>query len=363
MILIVAIGSTVVIISLGLVALLIANSLDNGNRNGNPTPPVIRSAIPVRVIDPLGGEDPDDLDDLIASWEVGEKELDASTLQEIKITEANAAPEEVELAEVSPAFLAEQQRIAKEPRANTGIRPAGLIVPPELSGSDRSIKQVRKLGEMIRRPVPYKQPMDFSDLAEKRLSKELIEMPMATKSYYLEVGGSASTDAFTAYSYKTGDTPILRGSEKSLPLEKLSTKFGLSLDNSADRKQIRTRLLRMFNPTAKPILLGLADAYYQQFKRPLRVTSLVRSIDYQIYLNKDNPNSYIVRGEGSLPPHTSGCAFDLARKFMSADEQNFVMNKLAELEKAQKLDALIEYGANACFHVFIYDDGRIPMGF
>lgn len=83
-------------------------------------------------------------------------------------------------------------------------------------------------------------------------------------------------------------------------------------------------------------------------------------MDYQIMLNANNPNSFKVRGEGSLPPHTSGCAFDLARKHMTAEEQNFVMRKLAEMEQANKLDALIEYGVNACFHVFIYDDGIPP---
>jgi hypothetical protein len=83
-------------------------------------------------------------------------------------------------------------------------------------------------------------------------------------------------------------------------------------------------------------------------------------MDYQIGLNKTNANSFKVRGEGSLPPHTSGCAFDLARKHMTADEQNFVMAKLAEMEDANKLDALIEYGENACFHIFIYFDGHPP---
>ena len=116
----------------------------------------------------------------------------------------------------------------------------------------------------------------------------------------------------------------------------------------------------MFNPNAKPILKELADSYYQKFGRPLRVTSLTRSMDYQILLNSSNANSFKVRGEGSLPPHTSGCAFDLARKHMPAEEQNFVMRKLAEMENAGKLDALIEYGVNACFHVFIYDDGSPP---
>jgi hypothetical protein len=116
----------------------------------------------------------------------------------------------------------------------------------------------------------------------------------------------------------------------------------------------------MVNPHAKAILQELADAYFGKYGWPLRVTSLTRSMDYQILLNRGNPNSFKVRGEGSLPPHTSGCAFDLARKHMTADEQNFVMQKLAQMEDAGKLDALIEYGVNACFHIFIYDDGIPP---
>jgi hypothetical protein len=116
----------------------------------------------------------------------------------------------------------------------------------------------------------------------------------------------------------------------------------------------------MFQPRAKGILKEIADAYFQKFGRPLRVTSLTRSMDYQILLNSNNPNSFKVKGEGALPPHTSGCAFDLARKHMTAEEQNFLMAKLAEMERAGKLDALIEYGANACFHIFIYDDGIPP---
>jgi hypothetical protein len=83
-------------------------------------------------------------------------------------------------------------------------------------------------------------------------------------------------------------------------------------------------------------------------------------MDYQILLNRGNPNSFKVRGEGSLPPHTYGCAFDLARKHMTAEEQNFVMLKLAEMEDANRLDALIEYGVNACFHIFIYFDNKPP---
>ena len=50
------------------------NEPDASNKTGKPTPPIIKSAvIPVRVIDPLGGEDEDDLDDLIASWKFRKK--------------------------------------------------------------------------------------------------------------------------------------------------------------------------------------------------------------------------------------------------------------------------------------------------
>jgi hypothetical protein len=165
------------------------------------------------------------------------------------------------------------------------------------------------------------------------------------------------------FAFQTGNQEIAPGSPKFQVLSQLAANFSgqkYDLNSGPDRRQMRMRLLRMFNQRAKPILLELADAYFQKFGRPLRVTSLTRSMDYQIGLNANNPNSFKVRGEGSLPPHTSGCAFDLARKHMTSDEQNFVMQKLAQMESIGKLDALIEYGTNACFHVFIYDDGIPP---
>lgn len=359
MVLMIAIASIFVIVALGVVALLVAGNIDDGNKTAKPTPPPIKAVIPVRVIDPLGGEDPEDLDDIIAGWEMPEEELKVETVKDVVVKPEDATKDEAELT-VTAAFLAQQKAKALERRdKETGIRPAGLDVPKELFG-DGVIKQKVKLNQMINTPPPYQQPMDFSDLAAKRLKGDLLEMPMATDSFYLEVGGSASDGAFTAFSFQAGNTPIMQGSDKYNPLSQLAAKYGVSLDNAIDRKQIRMRLLRMFNPKAKPILQKLALAYYQEFKRPLRVTSLTRSMDYQILLNATNANSFKVKGAGSLPPHTSGCAFDLARKHMGVDEQNFVMKKLAEMERNRELDALIEYGTNACFHVFIYYDGTAP---
>jgi len=329
----------------------------------NPKTPALTkittfSVIPVRVIDPLGGEDEEDLDDLIASWETAEEEIKAENVADVTVDPANK--DEADL-NVTAAFLADRIRKAMEARnAETGIRPAGLNVPKELFG-DGVIKQKAKLREMNARG--YRQPMDFADLAAKRLSRELMEMPMATQSFYLDVGGSASDAPFTSFAFPDQRQEIVPGNPKFDAIARLAANFAgrkYDLNNPADRKQMRMRLLRMFHPRAKGILKEIADAYFQRFGRPLRVTSLTRSMDYQILLNSNNPNSFKVRGEGALPPHTSGCAFDLARKHMTAEEQNFVMAKLAEMERAGKLDALIEYGANACFHVFIYDDGIPP---
>ncbi|HEX6280526.1 MAG TPA: FHA domain-containing protein, partial [Pyrinomonadaceae bacterium] len=129
------------------------------------SPVILSTVIPVRVIDPLGGEDEDDLDDLIASWETAEEEINAGAVADI----TNAADEEAEL-NVPASLLADRQRKAFEARqGETGIRPAGLNVPKELFG-DGVIKQKAKLREM--NSVGYRQPMDFADLAEKRMSTD-----------------------------------------------------------------------------------------------------------------------------------------------------------------------------------------------
>lgn len=321
--------------------------------------PTIATLIPVRVIDPLGDEDiSNDVDDLIASWETAETEIDASNVSDINVDSADA---EIAELNVTAEFLAEQQRKAMEPRSgSTGIRPAGLNVPPELRG-DGVIKQKAKLREM--KAEGYRQPLDFGDLAKMRIDRTLIEMPMAKQSFYLDVGGSATNLPFTTFVFNQPAQAIVPGTEKYQYLSSLADNFAgkkYDLNNPDDRKQMRIRLLRMFQPRAKGILQEIADAYHQKFGRPLRVTSLTRSMDYQVLLNKGNANSFNVRSAEALPPHTSGCAFDLARKHMTAEEQNFVMQKLAEMEKQGRLDALIEYGINACFHVFIYADGVAP---
>ena len=363
MLLIFAGGSVFLIIFLALIAILAASYFGVDNRQtkrGSKSIRVSNKTIPLRVIDPLGAQKQEDLNELVQYFEV-QDEVEADDLADTKST-INTAPK-TENFNVSVAYWKSQRALALEKRNSpTGNDPPGTKVPRELRG-DGVIKQKAKIREMKREG--YVLPMDFADLAVKRKAKQLVELPMATPYWVLEVGGSSTKGDFTSFNF--GDdikAPVAPpGSNDYNILAALATNFSgtqYSMLNPDHRRQMKIRLLRMFHPRAKPILEQLAKAYFAKFNRPLRVTSLSRSMQYQIGLNKFNPNSFHVRGRGSLPPHTSGCAFDLARKHMTAEEQNFMMNMLANMERQGILDALREGNLNACFHVFIYDDGVPP---
>ena len=84
------------------------------------------------------------------------------------------------------------------------------------------------------------------------------------------------------------------------------------------------------------------------------------SMDYNIKLNKTDSNSFKVKDKESKPPHVSGCSFDIARKHLTAEEQNFIMQKLSEMETNGRVDALTLFGTTPGFHVFAYQDGKPP---
>ena len=262
---------------------------------------------------------------------------------------------------VTIAFWEQQQKKALEERKSpTGDRPTGLVVPDILAPGNVA-RQKAKQAETIENG--FTQPFDFADLALKRMSGEFVELPIATQSYLLDVGGSADEGEFTTFEFEKGSVALNPLSSKYKILKKLADDFdGMKYDlqNSRDRRQMKVRLLRMITPQTKIVLEEIAQAYLKEFNRPLRITAMTRSIEYQIKLNSTNANSFVVRGKGSLPPHVSGYAFDIGRRTLTADEQNFIIKKLVEMEGSGKIDALVEYGATAAFHIFVYWDGKPP---
>ena len=96
------------------------------------------------------------------------------------------------------------------------------------------------------------------------------------------------------------------------------------LNDPINRKQIRIRLLRMLDPEARAVMEEIALTYYNQFKRPLRITSLVRSMEYQVGLGQLRAKASGIDAGNDLGTHTMGFAFDLGCKQMTAEEQKFL---------------------------------------
>ena len=127
-----------------------------------------------------------------------------------------------------------------------------------------------------------------------------------------------------------------------------------NIDDSADRQALRVAMLRSLRPPALKILEEVAATYHAQFGRPLPVSSLVRPEQYQHALRRVNRNAVLIE----TPPHSTGLAFDIDYRYMGASEQSFVMNELARLKRAGRIEVIRERNAN--YHVFAFLNGTRP---
>jgi hypothetical protein len=341
MLLFAAVGSTLLIAFIGIAAYVILSRYESlaGNSNRKVVTKIAASvAIPIRVVDPLGGGELEDLDELVEAF-------DAKDLQAVSVST------DVPQLAVSVADWEKARALAMGRRnAPTGLV-SGVSIPPELQGSiGKQLAEFQKMG-ITRATLPK----DFVSLAEKRMKNELIELPLATEIYYLDnIGTSADSSPFNIFDINTnGKSPLPLDSPGFSILQKLAANYNgqkYDLSQPSDRIQMKRRLLRMFHPDAKPVLEEIAGAYQKQFKRPLKITSLTRSLEYQVDLSRATSNAY----RGATPPHSTGRTFDIAYMHMTAEEQNFIMAKFAELERAGKVDALHERGQTPCIHTFVF---------
>ena len=126
------------------------------------------------------------------------------------------------------------------------------------------------------------------------------------------------------------------------------------LNNSADRHAMKISMLSSLRPPALKVLEDVAGAYHRQFGRRLPVSSLVRPEQYQRALRRVNRNAVLIE----TPPHSTGLAFDIDYRYMSAAEQSFVMAELARLKQEGRIEVIRERNAN--YHVFAFLNGTRP---
>lgn len=126
------------------------------------------------------------------------------------------------------------------------------------------------------------------------------------------------------------------------------------LADSDSRKKLKVRMLSHLRPEALAVLEEIARSYRQKFDRPLPITSLIRPDEYQRQLSKVNSNATRIQ----TPPHSTGLAFDIFYRYMTADEQAHVMSDLARMRDEGRVEALRENRDH--FHVFAFVDGKRP---
>lgn len=140
-------------------------------------------------------------------------------------------------------------------------------------------------------------------------------------------------------------------------LESLAKNFAgrsFDLNSSPDRHALKITMLSSLRPPALRVLEEVAAAYHRQFARRLPVSSLVRPEQYQRALRRVNRNAIII----DTPPHSTGLAFDIDYRYMSAAEQAFVMEELARLKNAGRIEVIRERNAN--YHVFAFMNSARP---
>jgi hypothetical protein len=165
-------------------------------------------------------------------------------------------------------------------------------------------------------------------------------------AYYGKPGAKART--------KVGE----RLFEEYAVIERLARDFGgrsYDLRDPAASREFQARMLSHVRPAALAMIEELGTTYESKFGRRLPITSLVRTEEYQRLLRESgNPNAADV----APPPHTTGFAFDVYYRYMTAAEQEFVMSEIARLERAGRVEALRELRDH--YHVFVFADGHPP---
>lgn len=181
-----------------------------------------------------------------------------------------------------------------------------------------------------------------------------LQKQLATQQAQLRSNDEHKTQLHELYGQPASRERLFRDYESLQTLAKDFRGRTFDLEMPADRQALKVTLLSSLRPQAFKLMEEIAAAYHRQFDRPLPVSSLVRPEQYQDSLRRVNRSATVIE----TPPHSTGLAFDIDYRYMSAAEQNFLMTELARLKQAGRIEVLRERTAN--IHVFVFIDGTRP---
>jgi hypothetical protein len=109
---------------------------------------------------------------------------------------------------------------------------------------------------------------------------------------------------------------------------------------------------RYARPWAVKFATDMARAYYARFHESLHLNSAVRTVDYQLRLQRVNGNAAAVGGD-MASPHLTGQAIDFGKRGMSVAQIAWMRTYLLPLMRSGKVDVEEEF-QQACFHISVY---------
>jgi hypothetical protein len=192
--------------------------------------------------------------------------------------------------------------------------------------------------------------------AERTKRKEVGELQKEITARQQELQANADDKALLdrAYGQQGSREALLQDYAALQALARNFAARSYNLSDASDRYALKVSMLSAVRPQALKVLEEVAKAYHDKFARPLPVSSLVRPEQYQHALRKVNRNAVLI----DTPPHSTGLAFDIDYRYMSGEEQNFLMTELARLKDEGRIEVIRERNAN--YHVFAFVDGKRP---
>ncbi|HVG26112.1 MAG TPA: DUF5715 family protein [Acidobacteriaceae bacterium] len=116
---------------------------------------------------------------------------------------------------------------------------------------------------------------------------------------------------------------------------------------------------RYARPWTAHFAADIGRAYYAHFGEPLELNSAVRTISYQLRLQRVNGNAAAITGE-TASPHLTGQAIDFGKRGMSVAEIAWMRAYLLPLMQTGSIDVEEEF-QQACFHISVYRSYLEPV--
>jgi hypothetical protein len=139
-----------------------------------------------------------------------------------------------------------------------------------------------------------------------------------------------------------GQLEELKATEQLVPLEDTRS---FQVDPHLDPEY------RYAKPWTRDFVADLSDAYYQQFRTPLVVTSAVRTAAYQKRLRRRNGNAAPEAGD-TASSHLAGLTIDISKRGMTKAQHKWFENYLAGMREQNLIEAA-EERRQACFHIMV----------